>query len=61
MSNDLVVIALTDGQAMSVAISDIEGAVKVGSEISVVVAALGTEDAGRTKLAQGLLNELLKG
>ncbi len=58
---DRATVVFDDGQTISVAVSDIEGMVKVGSEISILLASLGSEDAGRTKIAQGLLNELLKG
>jgi hypothetical protein len=58
---DRATVVFDDGQTISVAVSDIEGVVKVGSEISILIAAIGSEDAGRTKIAQGLLNELLKG
>lgn len=61
LANYRATVACEDGQTLFVPISDIEGAPKVGSDIVLIVAALGAEDSGRTKLAQALLNELLKG
>lgn len=53
-------ISLNDGQSLTLSASDIEGTVKVGSEVALVVATLESEDAGRERLAKDLLNELLK-
>ncbi len=57
---DRVTASLEDGQTLTVPISDIEGSPKEGQDIAVIVVALGSEDAGRHKLAQDLLNDLLK-
>lgn len=38
----------------------LDESVQVGQEVSVLVVPIGGEDAGKTKLAQDLLNELLK-
>jgi len=60
INNDRVMISLNDGQSLTLSASDIEGTVKVGSEVALVVATLESEDAGRERLAKDLLNELLK-
>lgn len=57
---DSVTIRFEDGQSLRLPISDVEGSPKEGMDISIVAAALGSEDAGRQKLAQHLLNQLLK-
>lgn len=60
LTGDKAIVSLEDGQKITVPISHIEGSVKEGSGVAILVTALGSEDAGRQKLAQGLLNELLK-
>ncbi len=57
--SDQALLEFEDGQKIRVPVSSIEGTPKDGQEIAVIFAALGTEDAGRQKLAQHLLNELL--
>ena len=60
ITNDTSVVSFEDGQTLTIPTSSIEGSPKVGAEIVCVFASLGSEDAGRTRLAQDLLNELLK-
>lgn len=60
ITNEKAVVSLEDGQTLTLPVPSIEGTPKQGSDIVVVAACLGSEDAGRTKLAQDLLNELLK-
>ncbi len=60
LASEEAVISLDGGQKITVPVSHIEGSVKEGSEVAVIVAALGSEDAGRQRLAQDLLNGLLK-
>ncbi len=60
LTGDNAIVSLDDGQKIAVPISHIEGGVKEGSEVAIIVAALGSEDAGRQRLAQDLLNGLLK-
>ncbi len=61
LNDDRATLSFENGQSLVVSLSDIEGTPKLGAEVVLNVACLGSEDAGRTKLAQGLLNELLKG
>ena len=60
INGEMVVLALEDGQSLSLPQSQIEGTAVVGQEIALIAAALGSESASRQKLAQDLLNELLK-
>lgn len=60
LTGDKAIVSLDDGQKITVPVSRIEGSVKEGSDVAVLIVAPGSEDAGRQKLAQGLLNELLK-
>ena len=48
-----------DGQTVTVPIAACEGAPVVGGAVRLIVAALGSEDAGRQDLARELLNEIL--
>jgi hypothetical protein len=52
-------ILMENGQKMQVPLTSIEGLAKEGQEVAVVLTALGSEDAGRQKLARELLNALL--
>lgn len=61
IQDDRATLTLESGHSFSVPISEIEGTPIAGAEVVLSVTSLGSEDAGRTKLAQGLLNELLKG
>lgn len=61
INSDMVILNLEDGQSLSLSVSQIEGTPVVGQDVAVIVAALGSESASRQKLAQDLLNELLKG
>jgi hypothetical protein len=61
IKGDDVELRLDDGQVLAMPLSAIEGEAKVGQEVVLVAVALGGEDAGRERLAQHLLNELLKG
>lgn len=60
LTGDRAVLSFEDGQSFTIPTGSVEGALKAGQEVAVVIAALGSEDAGRQKLAQDLLNELLK-
>jgi len=60
IEGERVVLVFEDGQALTVPVTAVEGLPKVGQEVAVIAAVLGSEDAGRKKLAQDLLNELLK-
>ena len=56
-----VTLSFEDGATFVVPVSAIEGTVKEGQEAALLIVALGGEDAGRQKIAQDLLNGLLKG
>jgi hypothetical protein len=60
ITNDKATISFEDGQTLIVSTASIEGTPKAGADVACVLASLGSEDAGRTRLAQDLLNELLK-
>lgn len=60
LATDRAVLSCEDGQSLTIPLASVEGSLKVGQEAAILVAALGSEDAGRHKLAQALLNELLK-
>ena len=60
ISDEKAIVSFEDGQQLTIPISAIEGTPKEGQECAVIIAALGTEDAGRQRIAQHLLNELLK-
>ncbi len=60
IQGDRATLAFEDGQTFTVPVSEIEGMGKEGQLVAVSLAALGSEDAGRQRLAQDLLNELLK-
>jgi hypothetical protein len=53
-------LSFEDGQSLTLPIGDIEGTPKVGNDVAIIPAVLGSEDAGRQHLAQDLLNEILK-
>ncbi|MFA5186049.1 MAG: hypothetical protein WC551_06175 [Patescibacteria group bacterium] len=55
-----VVIGLADGQTLALPKDAVEGECKAGQEVVLVAVVPGSEDAGRQKIAQHLLNELLK-
>lgn len=60
LTDDHAVVAFDDGQTLNISRKDIEGQVRTEQEVRCLIVPLGGEDAGRTKLAQDLLNELLK-
>jgi hypothetical protein len=59
VEDDYVVIAFQDGQMVRIPLFACEGSPKVGATVGIVLAALGSEDAGRQTLARALLNEIL--
>ncbi len=61
VTSDRITLACDDGQTLTLPVSSFEGTPKIGLEVVIVVAVLGDEVAGHTKLAHDLLNELLKG
>ncbi|MBI5654904.1 hypothetical protein HZC53_04615 [Candidatus Uhrbacteria bacterium] len=61
IEGDKVVLGLVDGQSLVLPAESIEGECKLGQDVSVVAAVLGSEDAGRQRIAHHILNELLKG
>ena len=60
INGEMVVLTLEDGQSLTLPTSQIEGTTVVGQDVALIAAALGSESASRQKLAQDLLNELLK-
>ena len=60
INGEMVVLTLEDGQSLTLSASQIEGTPVVGQDVALIAAALGSESASRQKLAQDLLNELLK-
>ncbi len=59
IDGEVAVLALDDGQTLRVPLSACEGQAKPGLKVRLVVAMIGSEDAGRTGLARELLNEIL--
>ena len=57
---DFVSLALEDGQRLRVPLTVCEGSVQVGTEVRLQVISLSSEDAGRTRLARELVNEILR-
>jgi hypothetical protein len=53
-------LVFEDGQKLTVPTASVEGILKVGQDAALIIAGIGSEDAGRKQLAQDLLNELLK-
>lgn len=60
VEGDRVTLTLADGQKLIVPLAECEGTPTVGASVRLIVAVLGTEDAGRQALARDLLNELLR-
>ena len=60
IEGETATIALADGQTLVLPIKALEGECKAGQEVGLLAVALGSEDAGRQKIAQHLLNELMK-
>jgi hypothetical protein len=60
IEGERVMVVFEDGQRLTVPRTAIEGVVGVGQDIVLVAAVLGGEDAGRSRLAQEILNELLR-
>ena len=54
-----VIAKNTDGRTWEIPLSAIDGAPKLNKEIRVIAFAAGSDDAGQSALAKGLLNELL--
>lgn len=61
IEGDKVVLGLADGQSLVLPVESVEGECKLGQDVAIVAASLGSEDAGRQRMAQHILNELLKG
>ena len=59
MANGTVSVTLANGQTFNAPLEDFEGAPTVGSVVHVILAAPGSEDAGRQKLSKDLLNEIM--
>lgn len=59
LAGEQVTLEVSDGQKLVVPISACEGMPVVGSSVRLVVAVLGSEDAGRQALARELLNDIL--
>jgi hypothetical protein len=59
LSDERATLEFDDGQKITIPKETIEGIIKPGVEIGVVLVALGAEDAGRQVLARDLLNSLL--
>ena len=59
IEGEKVRLELEDGQQLVLPSSAVEGALKEGMDVALVVAALGSEDAGRQVLARHLLNGIL--
>jgi|GEM_PF-6017590 len=59
ISGERITLVFEDGQQLTVAPSVVEGNVKEGMDVSLLVTSLGAEDAGRTLLAREILNSLL--
>ncbi len=57
---DRIEVRLANGQAVSLPVSSFEGTPAVNQEVAVLAVSIGGEAAGQQKLAQGLLNELLR-
>lgn len=61
IQQEQVKIQLEDGQLLTVRHEMIEGIPKEGMDVAFIIAAVGSEDAGRQALAKDLLNGLLTG
>lgn len=59
VEGERVTLSFSDGQTLKVPLAACEGVPKPGSTVRVLVAILGSEDAGRLALARELLNEIL--
>ena len=59
ISDDIVTLASSDGQTFRLPSSAIHGAVKVGMEVKLIAAAIGSPDGGTTEFARAVLQELL--
>lgn len=61
IQDEQVKIELEDGQCLFAPSLMIEGVPKEGMDVAIIIAAIGSEDAGRQTLAKDLLNGLLTG
>lgn len=59
VNGDSAMLALQNGQSVSVPVAAIEGTPKPGQEVRGVFVTPGGEDAARQRIARDLLNELL--
>ena len=59
VEGDWVNVTLEDGQVLRLPVSACEGMPKLGADVRLIAAVLGSEDAGRQALAQHILNQLL--
>ena len=59
VGNDTIKTKTSDGQTWSIPKGSVLGSVKSGTELRFIAVSPGSEDAGKTALAQTLLNELL--
>lgn len=57
---DRIDVRLANGQAVSLPVSSFEGMPVVNQEVAVLAVSIGGEAAGQQKLAQAVLNELLR-
>ena len=56
---DVATCRTMDGQVWRIPLNAIHGTPKAGSELRLIAAASGAEDAGKTEFAHAIINELL--